>query len=527
MKPKTSALLSWIFYWVDGLLFLSLAVRLATDGSAPAFAPLVISAVLVLLVLVFHLLGRCERFLETHYTLLLTGFLASYILVQLINANLLRFQPGWDMNAIYQGAIDWAETGTFSEFFDYYSWFPNNLGGMALLAVFFSLAHILGITDYFIVACTVNALLDAAAILTAVSVCRKLLGVPHAVFSLVLFAASLPFWFMAPTFYTDSLSILFPVLVLFLYLKIRETEQWQKQLLLTVLLGVSAAVGTLIKATVLIMVAAVVLDSLLHRPWAQTVSLTIVSAAVVVAVLLGFQTAMYSSFLDRDLAQKRNTPYLHWVMMGLKGNGMYNPEDYEFTRSFDDPTERDAALSAEIRQRARDLGPSGLYRLFWTKTLVTFGSGTYAQSSLLDDNVVSPTRLHDFLLEDGESHETYRAACYVIWVALLMLAAVSSLQEVLPARRDHRKGKATKKRAGPACNDNCTGGKAARSTWNDLAPRTAVFGLLIFFACWETNGRLITNYIPVVVICSVMGVSGFTTLLRRTVKTTSRAFRSR
>ena len=55
----------------------------------------------------------------------------------------------FDMDAIYGGAIEWVETGTFASRYDYYYYFLNNLGGMSLLYIFFKLASYLGILREF------------------------------------------------------------------------------------------------------------------------------------------------------------------------------------------------------------------------------------------------------------------------------------------------------------------------------------------------------------------------------------------
>lgn len=50
--------------------------------------------------------------------------------------------------------------------------------------------------------------------------------------------------------------------------------------------------------------------------------------------------------------------------MGLQNNGYYNPEDYEYTRSYD-VNERSAACRKKAMERIKELGVSGLFKL-WT-----------------------------------------------------------------------------------------------------------------------------------------------------------------
>ena len=521
MRQKTVNFLSTAFYLIFGLLFLSLLLRLMVRRSAPHPVPLAMAAVLVLVLmaLAYQFLGRHENFLNRHYPRLLAGFLVCSGIIQLASANILRFQPVFDLGAVYHGAIEWVNTGTFAHYYDYYYYFPNNLGGMAFLAAFFSLARGLGITDYFMVASVVNGLCVVATILTTATICKKLLGVKQAVFALLLFAVSLPFWFMAAVFYTDSLSILFPTLILFLYLKVGEGGTIRRQIIWIVLLGASAVLGMLIKFTVAIMVIAIVIDSLFHRPLKQTGMLAGISIAIICAGFFSFQAMIYPAHLDRDTAKVYNTPYLHWVMMGLQGEGAYNAGDYEFTRSFTDPDERDAALVKEVKQRLTTLGPSGLYKLFWAKTTRSFSCGTYNQSDFLDDNPERLTWLHSFLLYDGENYPAYRAVCQAIFLAILALMDLSALQEVFewkqkdtpvkgvkkPKRKGNAESAGTPARAG--------GEPARRPTWYYLAPQVAVFGAMLFFAGWETSGRYITNYIPVILLSAVMGIDCWSELV--------------
>lgn len=176
MRQKTTSLLSAAFYLLFGLLFSSLVLRLVVKSVTPTFALQTVSAVLVLMALFYQFLDEHENFLENCYPVLLAGFLICSGIVQLASANMLRFQPVFDLGAIYHGVIEWVETGSFASYSEYYYYFHNNLGGMAFLAVFFSLAHSLGITDHFMVASVVNGLCVVAAILITVTICKNCLG---------------------------------------------------------------------------------------------------------------------------------------------------------------------------------------------------------------------------------------------------------------------------------------------------------------------------------------------------------------
>lgn len=77
----------------------------------------------------------------------------------------------------------------------------------------------LGITDYYAIAMMFNALLAAATVLLITLICKRLFGVSQSVMVLIFVLMSPPFYFIASTFYTDSLSMVFPVLIVYLYLR--------------------------------------------------------------------------------------------------------------------------------------------------------------------------------------------------------------------------------------------------------------------------------------------------------------------
>ena len=173
-------------------------------------------------------------------------------------------------------------------------------------------------------------------------------------------------------------------------------------------------------------------------------------------------------------------------MMGLKGTGRYNSSDSSFVKSFDDTAERDAAIKEEIRNRIHNLGPNGIIELLTTKGVVCFGDGTYGLSDFLDDKPKNDTVLHQFILYSGEHYNIYKHLCTGVLLALYLLLIASGVQEVF------------------AVNSR---------TLRILAPRVAIWGLLLFLISWEASGRYSSNYIPLIFISSLLGLETFSRAL--------------
>lgn len=431
-----------------------------------------------IIALSFYLLTKYNSLIQKHYRIILIVFLVAYGIAILVNGFRLRFTPTFDMDAIYGGAIQWLQEDTFTNYYEYFGYFPNNLGAMTVLHAVFGLASLFGISDFFAVGIVFNSLLLTATVLVVSLTCKKIRDEIAGVMALVFFLLCIPFLFMSAAFYTDSLSLLFPCLFYYLYLHYKEQETLKKQLIFAALMGVTLSIGMLIKFTVLIILVAVVIDALLCMNWKKVCLFTGCSLFFAYAVFGIMNTYMYHTHLDKEECEQLNTPYLHWVMMGMQNNGWYNPEDYEFTRSLS-PEQRNSAILSRIKERVKNMGFSGTVELFMNKAVVCFGDGTYALSDFLDDTPDEEQEIHKYILYDGEKYSKYQHLTTGMLLTVYLFMLIGALQ----ALREK---------------------ELKRSIY--LAPRLASLGILAFLILWETSGRYFTNFIPLMLICAVLSL---------------------
>lgn len=451
-----------VFYGGFSFLFLGLFSYLAMSFPGPAIGSFL---VLGLFFVLSKLYGLYERRLLACYDSVLFGFLATFLAVNMASSLFLEHTPTYDLSAIYHGAIEWTETGTFESFYPYFCYFPNNFGGLTVLHVLFSL---FGPVDHYVVASMANSCLVVLTVLLAVRCCEYMAGLRAGYACMLIFVLSVPFWFMGAVFYTDSLSMVFPVALFYLYLRLTVTGRTRYYGTLFVIVGV---LGCFVKFTVCIMLIAVGIGSVLLGTWRKALPILAVTAVVGFVTGRIFDWYMYSFHLDPGMANDMNTPYLHWVMMGLQGDGGYNPYDYDLSRSFPKATQtRD--LLAEIGRRLDRMGVVGAWDLFWRKLRVVFGSGTLCQSDFLDDGPVHDTFLHEFLLYSGDGYSSYEAYCRSVQFFVLLSAGVQGVRGMF------------------------------RKAGHVVVPCIAMCGVCLFFAMWETSGRYATNFMPVLYIIS-------------------------
>ena len=175
-------------------------------------------------------------------------------------------------------------------------------------------------------------------------------------------------------------------------------------------------------------------------------------------------------------------------MMGLKGNGIYNGEDYEFTRSFKDPDERRAAIKQEIKRRIAERGFIGMVELLTEKADITFGDGTYGLSDFLCFREKNTSVLHEYLVKGEKNYKTYSNITTGALLAVYILIIAGGAYEVFSTESKTREL---------------------------LVPRLALLGLFIFLLCWEARWRYFSNYIPIIFLSAVIALGGISTAIER------------
>lgn len=472
LSKALCAVLALLFTWTIAAVFIanyySYCLPILTVLAA---------ASLFLIVLVWQLIKKYEAFLRDYRKVITWGFFLFMAIIRIVMIFPLRYTPKWDVDALFGGAAEWVMTGDFASYHEYFAYFHNNWGGLILFRAVFGTAKLFGAKDFFLIASLFNSALSLSTMYLTGSVCEKLVGIRGRMMAYFIFSISLPFYFIAPAFYTDALTMIFPILIFRLYLAVRGQRKLWKRLLMFALMGLAAGVGYGIKATVVIMLIAVIINAALDRDLKIFIPMLPITVIMIVACSLAAQGIIFRH-LDRKEAEKLETPILHWVMMGTVGNGTYRNDEYRFTRSFEDPAERKAAVRIRLAERLKSYGVWDYADLFTRKLDIDFGDGTYGLSDCLGCPHGEDNALQSILVKDGEHHAVYKHICTGTLIALYIPLIASCVLDV--------KGKRT-----------------ARELF---APRLAVFGLMLFLLFWEARWRYFSNFVPIIIVLAVTGL---------------------
>ncbi len=388
----------------------------------------------------------------------------------------------WDFNTIAGGAAKTVKAGSVdASIIDYLHRHQNNIPSFYLLKTVFSASAAIGITNFQLIGTILNVIAINISLLLIYLTAKRLFGVKKAVFALVVSISILPMVFLyAPIFYTDTLSLPFPIALIYLYAVYRDHKDKRKAFWLIPSIALVAVVGSMIKFSVMIVLIAIVIDMLVHTSKVnlkRTAMSLLAIIAIVTSLLLAYGKLANMYVHDRADPHSITTPWTHYLMMGLGGNGQYSVNDDVHTSKH---TTKQAAIDYnidEIKKRLKDLG--WLYPYFlYNKALGTWTEGTYESLYRLGNmNIKSPeynpTALQKVVVSRDETKPFLPQNLMNAVHTLLILAIVVGSVK-LYARPDKNRLR--------------------------LVIQLAILGLVIFLLIWETNPRYVVNFLPILVL---------------------------
>lgn len=387
----------------------------------------------------------------------------------------LQVYPGWDFGSVYQGAVELAEDGTFSDQSNwYFTTYPNNVAVCMFLAGVFRIFG--GFCSYITLGILLNIALLLLGIVCFFLLARSMYGVRMACMGLLVCVLFIPFYMHAPIFYTDTFALPF-VTGSFLMYRFRKKDM--RYLILTAAI---LAMGYKVKGSLGVILIALLIHVWLQREKAVERMKQSMLLLVPFLLLVGFLTVLPGkmSFLDTSEADKNEFPLEHWIAMGLEGNGGYNADVYWMTASVEGKEEKKATDRIFIHEKLKEYGVSGMAEHLKKKVKFTWGDGVYFAPEKLKRDPLNESWLHSWVLYNGENYRKTSLYCNAVQILLLLGVLLSVLRNFL---------------------ENGSG--------RDIqAMQLAVFGLFLFLLIWETRSRYLVNFVPVFILLGLDGIGG-------------------
>lgn len=380
--------------------------------------------------------------------------------------------PASDFGMVYSRAAAYATNGSLPD--NYFLYYPTQQGFYVLLCGIFSFLKLLGVTNFLVPLVVINTVAVCGAVLLMYFCARRLFGVKKALFILVGAFFTVPFLLSGAVAYTYTITLPVPVAVMLLWMKTRgywRSGENKKAILYFMLLSGIAAVGALLKLTVLVIYLAVLLDLLILLVGRGKLKMMGAGVGVCVAVfLLGTLLIKISPALPNYNTEADAIPLTSWIMMGLSENGADNQADLDLILHRPNKDARDAFVSQEIADRFGDYMPFGIFTHFGNKLAYTFGDPTLGLAQQLGTGT---TGLRGLFLPGGSGFAGLCYAAFGLQMAVLVWAAVAAAKSL------YRK------------NDALT------------FARLAMLGLLVFLLLWKTEPGEIVTFVPVFLLCGL------------------------
>jgi len=432
----------------------------------------------------------------------LTAVLAVAFAIQLRLGYALQVMPGWDVGAVVESAFGVAD-GSMETIYEYFQTYPNNLTILVLLTRYSQAMTFLGVpsSELLFAAIGLNCFVLCFSIMLTYLCARRILNEGAAVFTLIpltLYVVCSPFISIV---YSDTLGMLFPVLLLYLYLVVKITEKRFGKIVLWISIGAVAAFGFNLKPTAAFAAVAIVavhlIDVLVQRKNVRDKVLA--GVGVVAAVVLGFVSSnaaiwadiKQQSYIGFDIeANQKSVPWTHFLAMGATGMGAFTQSDIVATLAITDPTVRYQHGLDLYAERVEQMGYPGYLQFLDSKAVWTFGDGsfhTWGEGPLLSQQDPFPTNdrisgeIQRYMWGNGEHFSVMTGIWQSSWLAILFLIVLA-----LRARTSILFIRAA-----------------------DIM-RWSLFALTLFLLFFETRSRYLYLYIPFFILLATLSLEALT-----------------
>lgn len=427
----------------------------------------------VLLIIQKKLINRISKFRFLHYIIF-----GLFFVICLIVGLSLKLNPSWDMGSVFNIAKSYAEHGTMGESGMYLVSYPNNILLALMYMILFKCAFLVGITDFITVATIFNAIIITATFILTYYIAKEMFNKEKATFILLILFFTTPLYLHVAIYYTDSMSMFFSTLILYVYLlSEKQTEKWKK-IALQIILGIFIVLSWKIKITGAFVAIAIIVYRCITKCDKQVLKNYLIIIPTIIVMLVGFSIVFERRISSRDYAEYYKMPWEHWIILGLTGNGGFSQETYEFTNSFPTYEEKKQADINKIKEIIKNYNCNDFIKHLTVKLKYAWTDGTYYAPEKLRRNPVNESALHKFVLADGKYNVYYKYLPQVMHLTMLILIIFSCLKDI---------------------KSNCLSSKK-------LILVISMLGLIVFLMIWENRSRYILTMLPIYILLSVDGI---------------------
>ncbi len=440
---------------------------------------------------------RLVGLLKRHENACLLFFSIGILVVQFLITYGIIFRTSWDVAAVWYGA-HWAElcdAAGLQEMSEYYSIYPNNLLLVYIFSKILKLNRMLGepISNGGLLLAFIQCVVVNFSGAVMLKCAKRYVGIRArwGAYFLYVFLIALSPWIVLP--YSDGMGIIFPVLILYLYLRCKEQQGKIGKVVFVYILFVLAVISYHIKPySVIVLLAASMIEvfkwflSVVHRD----THIQIFDAVVVIAALLALicsSSVIYhlNHSMGFIVDEERRMGISHYLMLGAneKTLGGFSDEDLEFSEQIYYKEDRTKAELIEFNQRISSMGVIGYANFFTRKAAKNFCDGTFGWGngeSFYTEVYPSRGEVSDLLRSwyygYGKLYPYNAVIRQCLWILMLVTIPFSVLSK---------------------------GAFDAKKKVLGLS----ILGFMLYLQIFESNARYVFIFVPLFLIMSAVGVN--------------------
>ena len=402
-------------------------------------------------------------------------FALFFILSLIIGINL-RLNPSWDMGSVFNIAKTYAEQGRLED--AYLVSYPNNILLALIYMSMFKFVSLFGVTDFIVVATIFNAIIITLTVILTYYIAKEMFNKEKAMFILLILFFTTPLYLHVAIYYTDSVSMFFSTLILYMFLLIEKQNNRTKKIILEIIIGILIVLSWKIKMTGAFVAIAIIVYRLITKCDKTIIKKYLVIIPTIIVMLVGFNNVFEKRITETENAEYYKMPWEHWIVLGLTGNGGFSQEIYEFTNSFPTYEERKQADINKIKEIINNYNCNDFLKHLTLKLKYAWTDGTYFAPEKLRRQPVSKNVLHKFILADGEYNIYYKYLPQIMHIAMLILIIFSCVKDI---------------------KNKCFSNKK-------LILVISMLGLMVFLMIWENRSRYILTMLPIYILLSIDGI---------------------
>ncbi len=412
------------------------------------------------------------------------------LIVSVIVSLLGMYVTGWDAGDVFGDARAFSSGGSIDA--DYYSINPNN---RLILVVFINIlrpvARLLS-TDSEIMygaLVIVQCIIFWLAGLMVYDILRSM-GTKNALLGYIIYNIFVGLGPWPVIAYTDGYGIIFPVLMLWLFVKIPE-KTWYMALIKWLLILLTAVIGYHIKATSTVMLIALIASFMISVFKHISEKGTIISLVIVLLISIlaipcfkisdKLVESAYETTTGEVTDHDKSLAPFHYLMLGLNAerDGTVNSEDVYYSIYIDDYDERVSANKSKIKERVKTLGISGLSGLFTRKLTLNYNDGTLGYGLSGESFMVQRFRqdsilngwVRFFYWPDHGGFDIFLNSMQILWLGMIFFSLLYRIKNR-----------------------------------NDCAVALSLLGITAFTMLFEAQQRYLLVFAPIYVIAAVNGL---------------------